>query len=159
MPTRKGTLVPTHTLWRSRDFLILWAGQTVSAYGDQVAAIALPLLAVSTLGATPFQMGVLGAARRLPFLLIALLVGVWADRRRRRPLLIGADLGRGLLFVSLLGAAGLGILGMPYLYLVGFLLGCCGVVFDVAYQSFIPSLVGREQLVEANSKVGVTASI
>jgi MFS family permease len=107
--------MPAATLWRNRDFLILWAGQTVSAYGDQVAAIALPLLAVSTLGATPVQMGVLGAARRLPFLLIALLVGVWADRKRRRPLLIGADLGRGLLFASLIAAAWLGVLGMPYL--------------------------------------------
>lgn len=151
--------MPPTPLWRDRNFLILWSGRIVSAYGDEIAAIALPLLAIGTLHATPWQMGLLGAANRLPFILIALFVGVWVDRQRRRPLLIAADLGRGLLFTSLPLAALGGILGMPALYVVSFLLGSLAVVFDVAYQSFIPTLVGRTRLVEANSKTGLSVSI
>src|SRR5689334_193251 len=129
--------MPPASLWRDRNFLVLWSGRVVSAYGDNIAAVALPLLAIGTLHATPWQMGLLGAANRLPFILIALFVGVWVDRQRRRPLLIGADIGRGLLFASLPLAAASGILGMPFLYVVAFLLGALAVVFDVAYQSFI----------------------
>ncbi|MFN8511180.1 MAG: MFS transporter [Chloroflexia bacterium] len=151
--------MPPAPLWRDRNFLILWSGRIVSAYGDEIAALALPLLAIGTLHATPWQMGLLGAANRLPFILIALFVGVWVDRQRRRPLLIAADLGRGLLFTSLPLAALGGLLGMPALYVVSFLLGSLAVVFDVAYQSFIPTLVGRTRLVEANSKTGLTVSI
>ncbi|MFN8538002.1 MAG: MFS transporter [Thermomicrobiales bacterium] len=151
--------MPPAPLWRDRNFLILWSGRIVSAYGDEIAALALPLLAIGTLHATPWQMGLLGAANRLPFILIALFVGVWVDRQRRRPLLIAADLGRGLLFTSLPLAALGGLLGMPALYVVSFLLGSLAVVFDVAYQSFIPTLVGRTRLVEANSKTGLSVSI
>lgn len=151
--------MPPAPLWRDRNFLILWSGRIVSAYGDEIAALALPLLAIGTLHATPWQMGLLGAANRLPSILIALFVGVWVDRQRRRPLLIAADLGRGLLFASLPLAALGGLLGMPALYVVSFLLGSLAVVFDVAYQSFIPTLVGRTRLVEANSKTGLSVSI
>src|SRR5215204_6109259 len=105
--------MPPTPLRRDRNFLPLWAGQTVSAYGDQIAVVALPLLAIGTLGATPWQMGLLGAAGRLPFILIALFVGVWVDRQRRRPLLVGAEVGRGILYVSLPLAAAGGLLGMP----------------------------------------------
>jgi MFS family permease len=151
--------MPPTSLWRDRNFLILWSGRIVSAYGDQVAFVALPLLAIGTLHATSWQMGLLGAANRLPFVLIALFVGVWVDRQRRRPLLIGADIGRCLNFASLPLAAASDILGMPFLYVVAFLLGALAVVFDVAYQSFIPTLVGRTRLVEANSKTGLIASV
>lgn len=151
--------MPDAGLWRDRDFVILWAGRTVSSYGDQVAFVGLPLLAVGTLGATTFQMGILGAARQLPFLLFALFVGVWVDRARKQRLLIASDLGRGLLFASLPVAAVVGFLGLPYLYVVAFLLGTLAVVFDVAYQSFMPAFVRRDRLVEANSKIGLSASI
>ncbi len=88
-------------LWRHTDFLKLWAGQTVSLFGSQVTLLALPLTAVLVLQATPEQMGFLGAAEFLPFLLLTLFAGVWVDRRRRRTLLIAADLGRAALLAAL----------------------------------------------------------
>jgi MFS family permease len=146
-------------LWRHADFLKLWAGQTVSVFGDQVGLLALPFLAVLTLQANAAQMGILGAAERAPFLLVGLLAGVWVDRLRRRPILIAADAGRALLFGSIPLAALLGWLTMPYLYLVAFLVGVLTVFFDVAYQSYLPVLVSREQLVEGNSKLEISNSV
>src|SRR5437763_4347421 len=146
-------------LWRHADFLKLWAGQTVSVFGDQIGLLALPLLAVLTLQANAAQMGILGAAERAPFLLVGLLAGVWADRLRRRPILIAADVGRALLFGSIPLAALLGLLTMPYLYLIAFLVGILTVFFDVAYQSYLPVLVSREQLVEGNSKLEISNSV
>jgi len=145
-PTARG-------LWRNHDFLtLLWAGETVSQIGSQVTLLALPLTAVLTLRATPFQMGVLRALQYSPALLIGLFAGVYIDRLRRRPLLIGADIGRALLLGSIPVVALLGWLGMSYLYGVSFLVGALTVLFEVAYLAFLPSLVGREQLVDANGK-------
>ncbi len=145
-------------LWRNPDFLRLWAAQTTSVFGDQVTALALPLLAIISLHAGPQELGLLRAAGRAPFLLLGLFVGVWVDRRRRRPILIGADLGRALLIGSIVVMGLLGRLTVGYLALVAFLVGLLTVCFDVAEQSFVPALVGREQLVEANSKLVVTGS-
>ncbi|TLZ83839.1 MAG: MFS transporter, partial [Methanobacteriota archaeon] len=83
------------SLWRHRDFMLLWLGQSVSRLGDQFTGLALPVIAVYILGAGPFENGLLGAAGTLPFLLFGLLVGVWVDRRQRRSVLILADVGRG----------------------------------------------------------------
>ena len=80
-------------LWLHADFRKLWAGQTISLFGSQVTLLALPLVAVLMLGATPVQMGLLGAAEYAPFLLVGLLAGVWVDRFRRRPILIWSDPG------------------------------------------------------------------
>ena len=84
-------------LWGHRDFRKLWAGETVSLFGSEVTELALPLVAVLALDAGAGQMGLLAAARFAPFLLVTLPAGVWVDRRRRRPVLIGANLGRCLL--------------------------------------------------------------
>jgi predicted MFS family arabinose efflux permease len=146
-------------LWRQPDFLKLWAGQSVSVLGDQVGFLALPLTAVLVLRATPVEMGFLGAAERAPFLLIGLFAGVWIDRRRRRPVLIGADVGRALLVGSIPVVALLGWLGMGYLYWVAFVIGVLTVLFDVAYQSYLPALVARDRLVEGNSKLEVSSSV
>jgi MFS family permease len=146
-------------LWRHPDFLKLWAGQTVSVFGDQVGLLALPLTAVLVLHATPAEMGLLGAAERAPFLLIGLVAGVWIDRQRRRPILMGADLGRALLVGSIPVVALLARLGMGYLYCVAFAVGILTVLFDVAYQSYLPVLVTRDQLVEGNSKLEVSNSV
>ncbi|HEX5506669.1 MAG TPA: MFS transporter [Thermomicrobiales bacterium] len=146
-------------LWRHPDFLKLWAGQTVSAFGDQVSLLALPLAAVLALHAGAAQMGFLTAAGRAPVLLLGLFAGVWADRLRRRPLLIGADLGRALLLGSIPAVALLGRLTLPYLYMVAFLVGALAVVFSVAYQAYLPALVARAELVEGNSKLTATRSI
>ncbi|HEX5416573.1 MAG TPA: MFS transporter [Chloroflexota bacterium] len=140
-------------LWRRGDFLKLWLATTVSLLGSEFTGLAIPLIAVLTLGATPAQMGFLDAARYLPFLLIGLFAGVWADRHRKRPILIGADLCRALLLLSIPAAAVLGALTLLQLYLVILLVGGLSVFFDVAYQAYLPALVERDQLGEANGKL------
>ena len=146
------------SLRRHPDFLRLWAGQTVSEVGSQVSFIAIPLTAVSVLGAGPFQTGLLAALQFLPFLLLGLPAGVWVDRLPHRPVLIVADLGRMLALASVPVAWALGLLRLPQLYATGFLVGVLTVFFDVAYQSYLPSLVEREQLVEGNSRLALTQS-
>jgi MFS family permease len=140
-------------LWRHRDFLHLWGGQAVSRVGDQFTALAVPYIAVWILGAHSAETGILGAAGTAPFLLFGLLIGVWADRRHRRGILIFADVGRGSLIaaIGLLGIAGL--LQLIYLYVFAFLIGVLTVFFDVAYQAYLPSIVERGQIVDANSKL------
>jgi MFS family permease len=141
------------------DFLKFWIGQTISFFGSEVTALALPLTAVLVLGATPPEMGVLVATRNLPFLLVGLLAGVWVDRFRRRPILIASDLGNALLLGSIPVAALIGVLRIEQLYLVSFLTGIIMVISMVAYQSFIPSLVKRERLLESNSRLEVSSSV
>lgn len=145
-------------LGRDPDFLKLWGGQAVSQLGSQITVLALPLLAVLALGATPVQMGVLVAAETAPFLLAGLLAGVWVDRLRRRPILIAADLGRAALLLGLPLLAWSGQLRIEHLYAVGFLVGLLTVFFEVAVQAYLPSLVSREQLVDANGKLQTTRS-
>lgn len=139
--------------------MFLWAGQSVSLFGDQFTLIALPYIAVKFLGAGPFEMGILAALGSLPFLLIAIFVGVWVDRHRRLPVLIAGDLGRGLIVLTVALLAFAGLLHIAYLYVLGFATGVLTVFFDVAYQAYLPSLVTRAQLVEANSKLETTNSL
>jgi MFS family permease len=154
MPKQK-----TAGLWRHPDFLKLWAGETVSLLGSQVTLLAMPLVAVLTMNATPFQMGLLGMVQYLPWLLVGLVAGAWVDRMRRRPVMVAADLGRAALLGFIPLAAAAGILRMEYLYGVAFLVGVLNVFFDVAYTAFLPTMIPREQLVEGNSKLQVSASI
>jgi len=146
-------------LWRHRDFLWLWAGQTASSLGSTITREALPYTAILTLSATPLQMGLLGAAGAAPLLLFSLFVGVWVDRRRRRPIMVLADLGRALLLLSIPLAYLLGALNIVQLYVVSALVGILTVFFDTAYQAYLPALVGREQLVEGNSKLSLSGSL
>ncbi len=147
------------SLWRHRDFMLLWSGQSVSLFGDQFTALALPYIAVKTLDANALQMGILAALGSLPFLLIAIFVGVWVDRHRRLPVLIAGDLGRGLIVLTIALLAFAGFLQLEYLYLLAFLTGILTVFFDVAYQAYLPSLVTRQQLVGGNSKLETTNSL
>jgi MFS family permease len=117
------------------------------------------LAAVLTLGATPAQMGILGALETAPALLVGLAAGVYVDRFRRRPLLVLADLGRALLLVTIPLAAALGLLGLPQLYVVALLTGVLTVFFDIACPSYVPTLVGRERMLEANSRLGISSSL
>lgn len=100
----------------------------------------------------------LSAAGTAPYLLFSLFAGVWVDRSAHRPILIAADLGRALLLFTIPLAALLDVLSVEQLYLVAFLVGTLSVFFDVAYQSFLPSLVSRGQLVEGNSKLQISQS-
>lgn len=146
-------------LWEHTDFLKLWTAQTISVFGDRFSELAIPLIAVLTLSATPGQMGILTAVTRAPFLLIGLFAGVWVDRLPRRPVLITGDLGRAVVLLSIPLAAALGGLSMLLLYAVGVLVGILTVFFDVAYQAYLPALVHRGQLVEGNSKLEATRSL
>jgi MFS family permease len=146
-------------LWQHRDFMTLWLGQTVSQFGSHITGAALPFVAFLTLGATPLQLGILGALGSVPILLFGLFAGVWVDRLRRRPILIGADLGRALILGSIPLAALLGVLRIELLYVVAALVGILTVFFDVAYASILPSLVTRHELVEANSKLGSSSAL
>jgi len=146
-------------LWEHADFLKLWTAQTISVFGDHFTELAIPLIAVLSLGATPGQMGILTAATRAPFLFIGLFAGVWVDRLPRRPVLITGDLGRAVVLLSIPSAAALGSLSMLHLYAVGVLVGILTVFFDVAYQAYLPALVHRGQLVEGNSKLEATRSL
>src|SRR2546428_7569093 len=152
-PCRVPIMASAPSLWRPRDFLLLWGGQSVSRIGDQFPGLAVPYMAAYVLLASPAEMGLLGAAGTVPFLLFGLLVGVWVDRRQRRSVLIFADIGRGAMIatIALLGIANL--LQLTYLYILSFFIGVLTVFFDVAYQAYLPVLVERRQLVDANSKL------
>ena len=147
------------SLWRQPDFLKLWAGQTISTFGSGVTASALPLTAVLVLGANASEMGWLLAVESAPVLLVGMFAGVWVDRFRRRPLLIGADLGRALLLACIPVLAGLGGLRIEHLFLVAAAVGVLRVLFDVAYRSFVPDLVGREGVLEANSRLATVEAV
>ena len=153
-PSEVATTVPRRpSLWRQGSFMKLWAGQTVSQFGDEITLLAIPLLAIEILGAGAFEMGVLGVVRFLPWILFTLPAGVWVDRVRRRPILIGADLARALLLASIPIAFLGGWLTLLQVYAVAFIAGTLEVFFDVAYQSYLPSVVERDELVEGNSKL------
>jgi MFS family permease len=147
------------SLMGHRDFRMLWGGETVSELGSQVSLLAIPLVAVRTLHATTFEIGALTAASTAAFLLIGLPAGVWVDRLRRRPVMIAADVGRMLALGSIPITYALGDLGLLQLYLVTLVCGVLTVFFDVAYQSYLPSLVGREHLVEGNAKLAGSAQV
>lgn len=142
------------SLWRHRDFMHLWAGQTVSVFGSQVTQLALPLAAVLALHASALQMGFLSAAGMAPWLMFALLVGVWVDRQlRRRWILVAADLGRAAILLSVPVAAAFHVLSLGQLFAVAFAAGCLTLAFNVAWGSYLNVLVPREQLVDGNSKL------
>lgn len=141
------------SLWRQGDFMKLWTGQSISQFGDEITLLAIPLLAIEILGAGAFEMGILGVVRFLPWIFFTLPAGVWIDRIRRRPILIGADLARAALLASIPLAFVGGWLTLIQVYVVAFVAGTLEVFFDVAYQSYLPSIVERDELVEGNSKL------
>jgi MFS family permease len=146
-------------LWRHADFMRLWTGQTISGFGSLIGATAIGFTAILVLHATPFELGVLAAARLVPGFLTGLIAGAWVDRLRRRPILIGVDIGRALLLATIPIAAILQRLHIEQLYCVTFLVGILSTTFDVAYESYLPCLVGRDQLIEGNSKLSASASV
>ncbi|GIJ11805.1 MFS transporter [Micromonospora andamanensis] len=147
------------SLWRHPDFLRLWGAQTIAMLGSRVTELALPLTAILLLDAGPTSLGLLNVAEYLPFTLVTLFAGVLADRYRRRGLLIGANIGRALILAVVPVLALTDQLSMTALYVVAFLIGVLTSQFDVAYQAYVPVLVSRAQLVEANSKLQSTRSI
>ncbi len=145
-------------LWLHRDFRSFWAAETISQFGSQVTFLALPLVAIVVLGESAFKVALLTSVEFLPFLLFTLPAGVWVDRLRRRPILILGNLGRAVALLTVPVAHWAGVLTIWQLYAVGFVVGVGTVFFDVAYQSYLPSLVKREELSEGNSKLEVSRS-
>ncbi len=145
-------------LWRHPDFLKLWAGQTVSLFGSRVGGFALTFVAILTLHASPIAVALLNAAQYGPGLIVGLFAGVWVDRLRRRPVMIAVDIGRAIVLAIIPLAAALGRLSIPLLFGVALLVSILTVLFDVAYRSYLPSLVRREELVEGNSRLQATAA-
>ena len=142
-----------------RDFRALWAGAGFSQFATRMTAVALPLLAVAHLHASPFQIGVLSTLSTLPFLIVGLPAGAIVDRARQRRLLIWADLGRAGLVASIVVAAFFGSAGLIQLDLVAFGTGVLAVFFDVAQQSYVPQVLGRDELVAGNTRLTATTSV
>ncbi|WP_433022216.1 MFS transporter [Kribbella sp. CA-294648] len=150
---------PAPSLWRDRRFRTFWSAQGVSEFGDRISELALPLIAVTLLNASPSQVGFLTAAVWLPNL-ASLFIGTWVDRHRdKRPLMIAADLSRTVLLLSLPAAYWLDIMTLGQLYAIAILAGTAHVVFNTAYASFFVRLVSRDQYLEAGSKLSATRSI
>ena len=150
---------PKSTVWANSNFVKLWTAQIISAFGSIITRTAFPLTAVLVLNADTQQMGLLAAVGSLPVLVFGLLAGVWVDRLRRRPVMVAADLGRAALVGTVPLAYLLGWLRMEHLYIVAFLAGTLTVFFDVADQSFLPSVVNRQHIVAANSNLAASGSI
>ena len=143
-------------LWRDRDFVRFWISRTVSNFGTLMGA--LQFVAVLVLNATPFQMGILSALGVAPSILIGFFAGVIADRIRRRPIMIASELGRFALLASIPVAYLIGQLSMEQLYAVAFFNGVLTTFFDVANRSYLPTLVRRSDLVDANSRLTASES-
>lgn len=151
--------MPLRGLWRESDFLKLWAGQAVSQIGSWITLVGLPLMAAQMLHASPLQMGILSGAASAAILLFGLFAGAWADRLRRRPILIWTDLGRAAVLGTVPLAGAIGRLSMSHLYVVAAAGAILTVFFDVSYQAYLPSLVSPENILEGNSKMALSESI
>lgn len=151
---------PQPPLTRQPAFVRFWAAQSISVFGDQISALAIPLTAVLALDASALQVGILTALAWLPHLLFSLPAGVWIDRRaHRRENMIVADLLRGLALATIPVAWWLGALSMWHLLAVAFAVGALTVFFDLSSASFFVALVHRSQYVDANSKLSTTRSL
>jgi MFS family permease len=137
---------------------MLLGSVVVSEFGTQISLIAMPLIAVLTLRASPLEVGLLTTAERAAFLLIGLPAGVWVDRLRRRSIMVTADVARGALLMSIPIASWSGVLTIWQLYGVALVLGVATVFFDVSSQSYLPFLVGRDHLVDGNARLEMVRS-
>jgi MFS family permease len=146
------------SLFRDRDFRLLFVGQGVSAVGTSVTYVALPLIAVTALDASPFEVGMITAAGYAAWLIVGLPLGVYVDRRKRRPLLIFADLGRAALLATVTAAAVADVLTIVHLVVVALLAGALSVLFDVAYPAYLPAIIPKDKLVDGNGKLFATES-
>ncbi|HEX2308898.1 MAG TPA: MFS transporter [Jatrophihabitantaceae bacterium] len=154
-----GVRPATGRLWRHRDFRRLWAAQTVSRFGSMVSELALPLTAILVVHASTLQVGLLTAVESVAFLLVGLPAGAWVDRMRTRQVLIVTDALRAVALASIPVAAVFDVLTMAQLYVVALGTGVCTVFFDVGFQSYLPQLVERRDLVDGNAKLQISESI
>ncbi|MGX1849628.1 MFS transporter [Streptomyces sp. NPDC055299] len=147
---------PRGGLRRNRDFHIFWAGETISLFGAEVSLLALPFTALVVLGADAADLGLLRFAEYLPFLALALPLGVLVDRRRRHPLLVLANSARALLVGAIPVLAALGWLTMPWLVVLATGIGTFTVLFDLCLPAYLPKFVASEDLLSANGRVSMS---
>jgi MFS family permease len=149
----------TGTLLRDRNFLLLWSGQFVSDFGSQVSIFALPVVAIVALHATALQVATLQSIEFATIALVAIIAGALADRHRRKRVMMASNAIRLLTMLSLPVAYGLGKLTMAQLFIAAIICSAASVMFDVAYQAIVPSLVGSERLADGNAKLSMTGSV
>lgn len=147
------------SLWGHRDFMLLWAGQSVSEIGSMVSLVAIPIAAVTALDASPLEMGFLYAAGRIPFLLVTLPAGAVIERVAKRPVMLWCSVGRALVTVSIPVAAWLDSLSIAQLFAAATLNGLLMVFFEVAYHAYVPVLLERDQLLAGNSRIGASQAV
>jgi MFS family permease len=143
----------------SREFVKFWIGQSVSLLGNQFTLLALPIAGAVTLHATALEMGVLGALRFAPALLIGLPAGLWADRTRRKPLLVWSQAASAVALGTIPAAALMHVLTLGQLFAVAFLAGAAATVQNIALPAHVPSIAGRDHLVEANTRIQASLTV
>ncbi|MBP2404169.1 enterobactin exporter EntS [Streptomyces netropsis] len=150
---------PEESLWRNRDFLTFWLGETLSLLGTQVTNLALPLTAITSFHATDEQVGLLRFLQLVPYLGLALVFGVWADRARRRPIMLGANFARMLLLALVPVLYWTDALSTASLLVIACAVGVASVLFDVSWMAYVPTLVrDPAHYVEAGAKTGMSSS-
>lgn len=151
--------LPSGALWRNADFLRLWSAQTISVFGTMITGTALPFTAILALDATPLHIALLQASRIVPAVAIAPFAGVWVDRLPRLPLMIAADIGRAAILATVPLAWAFDALRIEHLYAVSFGAGVLTMFFDVAFRSYLPAIVDREDLIDANGKMTASSAV
>ena len=146
-------------LWDNQDFLRFWIGETIANFGGQLGLIALPIIAAVTLGASPFEMGLLAASANFPRMVVGIFAGTWVDTRKRRPIMINVNLLRAGTLLVIPAASLFDILTFPLLLAVSIVLGILGIVFDSAWSAMVRNLVEREDLADANGKLWASMSL
>lgn len=149
----------TGALWAHAGFLRLWAAQTVSSTGARITREGLALASVLTIDARPFEIGILAALAMAPNVLVGLVAGGHVDRSDKRRIMIGADLARTLVLMTVPIAAWFHLLAMNQLYVVALCMGTLSVLFDIADHAYLPHLIAREHLIEGNTKLSATEGL
>ena len=155
--TEVGAKAPA--LWRDRTFVAVWSAGTVSLFGSLITRTALPFAAILILGAGPLEISAIRSAELIAGLIVGLFAGAWVDRLLRRPILIWADIGRALLLASIPVAFVLHVLYLPQLLFVAFAAAVLSTFFYVADNAYLPTIVSRKRLLEANSVMTATGSV
>ncbi|MEV7040409.1 MFS transporter [Amycolatopsis sp. NPDC051061] len=150
---------PRPNLVRHANFRRFWLGDTVSSFGSAVTVLALPLVAIETLDASPFEVGLLTMSQYLAFLVLGLPAGAWVDRMNRRLVLIGGDVGRAVLLATVPLATTVHALTMGHLFAVALLAGVLRVFFVIAYQTYLPEVVDAPDLVQANARLTASRGV
>ncbi|QFU89298.1 MFS transporter [Amycolatopsis sp. YIM 10] len=150
---------PVKSLWHNADFLKFWTGETISLYGSQISMLALPLTAIYVFDATAEEIGWLRFLQLAPFLAFAMLFGALVDRMRRKPVMVASNAVRMVLIGLVPALAWAGMLDIGPLFVIAFLIGVASVFFDLSWMAYLPVLIkDRRLMVEANAKLGITAS-